>query len=84
MSRSCPFPHKRGQTGVSKARPSIQDPTKHPQGPESQCSLEAKITAPCPLTVLMSAVADGEPESVDGKRRFSFTQSLGGQGLGLR
>ena len=38
----------------------------------------AKITAPSPLTVLMSAVPDGEPKEVEGgKRCFSFTQSLG-------
>eukprot|EP00438_Fugacium_kawagutii_P033649 Skav204046 [mRNA] locus=scaffold3:185477:192402:- [translate_table: standard] len=38
----------------------------------------AKITAPTPLTVLMSAVPDGEPkEGEGGKRCFSFTQLLG-------
>ena len=38
----------------------------------------AKITAPSPLTVLMSAVPDGEPKEVEGgKRCFSFTQSPG-------
>eukprot|EP00435_Cladocopium_sp_Y103_P011733 s2273_g3.t1 len=37
----------------------------------------AKITAPSPLTVLMSAVPDGEPKEVEGgKRCFSFTQKV--------
>eukprot|EP00913_Durusdinium_trenchii_P009424 g8857.t1 len=35
----------------------------------------AKMTAPSPLTVLMSAVPEGEPKEVDGKRCFYFTQT---------
>ncbi|CAK9109367.1 Leucine aminopeptidase (Epoxide hydrolase) (Leukotriene A-4 hydrolase homolog) (LTA-4 hydrolase) [Durusdinium trenchii] len=36
----------------------------------------AKMTAPSPLTVLMSAVPEGEPKEVDGKRCFYFTQKV--------
>ncbi|CAE7561524.1 LTA4H [Symbiodinium natans] len=45
--------------------------------PGVKSSYKAKITAPAPLTVLMSAVSEGEPESVEGgKRRFAFTQKV--------
>lgn len=37
----------------------------------------AKITAPSPLTVLMSAVPQGEPQELEGKRCFSFKQRPG-------
>ncbi len=45
------------------------------RSPGVKSKYTAKIIAPSPLTVLMSAVPDGEPKEVEGgKRCFSFTQ----------
>lgn len=47
------------------------------RSPGVKSKYTAKIIAPSPLTVLMSAVPDGEPKEVEGgKRCFSFTQWL--------